>query len=92
MAGIVSIEPGPSLCTEAAAAICFDMPPLNDPRTQLRASIYFIQGEDVGRAGGVSRDCRYFKGSIAFTEWMAGFREGCAAHFDLTDEMRIPLP
>lgn len=55
----------------------------------LRSSRYFIEGEDVGRAGGTFSNCRYFKGSIAFAEWMAGFREGCAAHFELTDTMAI---
>ncbi len=56
----------------------------------LRCSRYYLEGEDVGRAGGTARECRYYRGSIAFSEWTAGFKEGCAAHFDLTDEMRTP--
>jgi hypothetical protein len=41
----------------------------------MRASRYFIEGEDIGLEGGSLSDCRYIKGSIAFSEWMAGFEE-----------------
>lgn len=64
------------------------MPEPTDSNVWLKSSRYYLEGEDVGRAGGTARECRYFKGSIAFSEWTAGFKEGCAAHFDLTDEMR----
>lgn len=63
------------------------MPADIDLNDWLRCSRYFIEGEDAGRAGGTYLKCPYFRGAIAFSEWMAGFREGCAAHFDLTEEM-----
>lgn len=59
-----------------------------DTNAWLRSSRYFIEGEDVGRAGGAALDCRYFRGSIAFSEWMAGFIEGGATHSDLTYEIK----
>jgi hypothetical protein len=43
----------------------------------MRASRYFIEGEDIALEGGCMSDCRYIQGSIAFAEWMAGFQEGC---------------
>jgi hypothetical protein len=49
-----------------------DQPKSDHP---MRASRYFIEGEDIGLEGGSLSDCRYIKGSIAFSEWMAGFED-----------------
>lgn len=37
-------------------------------------------------------ECRYSRGAIAYSEWMAGFREGSAARFGLTGELGIRHP
>lgn len=68
------------------------MPAQADSNPWLRSSRYFIEGEDVGRAGGTLLDCRYIRGATAFVEWMAGFQEGRASRFELTDDMVICSP
>jgi hypothetical protein len=40
------------------------------------ASRYFIEGEEAAEAGKRRSDCRYFKGAIAWREWMEGFDAG----------------
>ena len=58
-----------------------------DTPISMRASLYYIQGEDVARAGGNLADCGYYAGSIAYAEWMAGFSEAAGEQLVLTSEM-----
>jgi hypothetical protein len=65
------------------------MPAHEDSNPWLRSSRYFIEGEDAAREGRSLSDCRYVRGSIAFSEWMAGFKEASGKKLTLTEAMRI---